>query len=164
MRSPCAISSLSMPNSFSPSGFRTTTFFKRDENPRMGAAIGEFDLARSFLVRGAQILFDRLRAAAELLGFPEQQIAAAVDADILQLAGILPQPLHLPALLVEAARLRVVVLGQKRAGRAIGVIVQTRTLRPQKQRPVVQASRKSPVVAGDHHRDLPSRRGDPCSS
>ena len=77
-------------------------------------------------MRRAQRLLQLLRALAELHGFLLQQVAAAVDADIAQFAGIAAQAVHLLGVFGMLAVLRSVVLGEEQTRAGVGMRVEPR--------------------------------------
>ena len=126
----------------------------------MRAAIGETDVARPLRVDRGQRLLQRAGAFAQLLRFLQQQIAAAVDPDVLQLIGVAAQPVHLARILREFRLLCRIVLRQQMPRPRVRMRVEPRRARPQEQRPRRAGIEEAPVVAGDHHRH--AARTDPA--
>ena len=126
----------------------------------MRAAVREPDIARPLGMHRRQSLLQCRGTFTQQLRLLQQQIAAAVDADILQLIGVASQPIHLARFLRQLRLLRGIVLGQQLPRARVGMSVDTRRARPQEQRAVRARVEELPVVAGDHHRH--ATRGDPA--
>ena len=129
---------------------RDRRVFQSDQNPGMGAAIGELDFAGGSLDMGGPGLFlDLFRPLTQLLGLDGQKIAAGVDADIVQLGGLTAQLLGGFHVALETPLIGGILFFQHRPCVAIGQPEQRRIFRPQEQRAPGDIVEKGAVMADD---------------
>ncbi len=129
----------------------------------MGAAVGEPDRpGRALQMRRFCRVLQLLRPLPELLRLDDEQVAAGIDADIVELRRLLAQLLrHLHVALV-APGFGSVGLVKCGACPGIGQGEDRRLLRPQEQRPVGRRIEEGAVVAGQDNRHVARQRIQPA--
>ena len=122
-----------------------------DEDLGVGAAAGEADVGGAFGVGGAEGLFQAFGAFFQLLGLLLQEVAPAVDADVLEFAGVAAEAADFLGVLGVLAVLRGVVVGEEFSGAGVGVGVEAADGGAEEEGSGGAGVEEAAVVAGDEH-------------